>query len=138
MPNALIAADVEELLVQYLVAKGLGPATNVSTVMPTTPPLPFYLVNRLDGGDDMVTDYATVSIHAFNSTRTGASDAARTMNQIMKGLTAQVPVQMSDGSFVSIDYLDVIETPAWRFYEDTQIWRYCGRYHIDLRVNQTT
>jgi hypothetical protein len=131
----VLAPDVEELVVSYLKASGL---VNVSAEMPPTPPLPFYLINRLDGGDDWVTEYPCVSIHCFDSTRTLASDAGRAMHKIMKNLTAKIPILMSDGSYVNVDYVYVVESPTWRPYEDKTIWRYCGRYHIDLRLNQTT
>ena len=135
----MLAPDVEEMLVSYLTANGLA---NVSTVMPplpvTTMPLPFYLINKLDGHDDAVTEYPCVSIHCFNSTRTGASTAGRALHKLMKNLTAQVPIHMSDGSYASVDYVFVTEAPSWQHYEDASIWRFVGRYHIDLRVNKTT
>lgn len=106
--------------------------------MPPRPPLPFILINRLTGGDDWVTDYPCVSIHCFNASRTLASDTARVMHKQMKDLDPRLPIQMSDGSYVSVDYVFVDEAPHWEFYEDNEIWRYCGRYHIDLRLNQTT
>lgn len=100
--------------------------------------MPFYLVNRVTGGDDMVTDCPTVSVHAFNTTRTGASTSARTMHALMKQLTAQVPVLMSDASYVSVDAVYVMETPHWEDYGDKTIQRYCGRYRIELRCNLST
>jgi hypothetical protein len=102
------------------------------------PTLPFYLITRLTGGDDNVTDSAAVSIHAFSTTRTSASSNARLMHARMKKLTPLVPILMSDGSYASVDYVTVIETPTWRDYADKQVQRYCGRYRIEVRCNRAT
>lgn len=131
----MLAPDVEELVVSYLRASGLS---NVSVIMPPDPPMPFFLVNRISGGDDWVTDYPCVSIHCFATSRTLASSAARQMHTLMKNLSAKTPIPMSNGNYASVDYVFVVETPAWEDYADKNIHRYCGRYHIDLRVNLTT
>lgn len=130
----LLAPDVEELVVAYLSTQ----LSNVAVQMGPSPTMPFYLVNRISGGDDDVTDRPAVSIHAFNTTRTAANTSARTMHALMKRLTAQVPVLMSDSTYASVDYVYVLESPHWEDYGDKAIQRYCGRYRIDLRCNLTT
>lgn len=97
--------------------------------------MPFILISRLTGGDDFVTDYSTVSVHVFNTTRSLAAYEARRMHQLMTSLKPRVAVLMADGTYASADYVYVLETPTWREYEDKTIWRYCGRYKVDLRLS---
>lgn len=131
----MIAADVEELVVNYLSQS----FSNVGVEMPTVPPMPFYLVTRISGGDDMITDHPVVSVHAFAATRTAASDAARAMHLLMNPntFTAKIAFTLSSGT-AFIDRIMTVETPAWRDYENPNLQRYCGRYRIDLRMNQTS
>lgn len=133
MINTILPPDVEEMVVSYL-----SPLGNVSTEMLPVPPYPFYVVHKLTGPEDMVTEYDVVSVHAFSTTRTAASDAARASHKKMKQLNAQVSILMHDGSYSSIDKIDVLESPCWEDYGDKAIHRYCARYRIELRVNQTT
>lgn len=107
--------------------------TNVRTEMPNNPPFPFYLVNRVSGGDDMISDYPTVSIHAFNTNRLAASDAADAMHAKMKALTAKTTVVVR-GVNCGIDYIEVVESPMWIDYNDPNIKRYVGRYKFGLRL----
>jgi hypothetical protein len=133
----VLAPDAEELVVKYLSTNGLS---NVSVELPANPPMPFYLINRVAGGDDGVTDQAIVSVHCFNTTHTGASDAARAMNRLMNFwvLTPRVVVSVG-GNNVYIDSVRTVESPIWRHYSDEfNIHRYVARYEICLRMNQTT
>lgn len=126
----MLAPDIEELLVAWL-----SPVGACGTLMSTNPTMPFILVTRLSGGDDAVTEEATVSVHCFHNTRSLAAEYARQVHYRMKNLLPKTPILMSNGSYVSVDYVYVIEAPAWRDYEDKTLWRYCGRYRIDLRLN---
>lgn len=130
----MLAPDVEEFLVAYL--SPLQPLGSVSIEMPKEPPMPFILINRLSGGDDYVTDTGTVSIHCFSTSRSLAAYEARRMHLMMKSLHPRLSVALSGGVFASADYVEVIETPAWQDYQDNTIWRYCGRYKVDLRLSQ--
>jgi hypothetical protein len=137
----MIAADVEELVVTYLSQT----LSNVGVEMPPTPPSPFYLVTRIAGGDDMITDCAVVSVHSFASgntpgeARTAASTAARQAHLLMNAFTftAKQSFSLSSGT-AFIDRIETVETPAWRDYKNPQLERYCARYRIDLRMNQTS
>lgn len=132
----MIAADAEELVVQYLSQS----FANVGVEMPTSPPLPFYLVTRLPSPGDWITDCAILSIHCFASTRTAASDAARAMHKVMNPwvLTPKLAFTMSTGDTAFIDRLQILETPSWHSYENPNLQRYCGRYRIELRMNQSS
>jgi hypothetical protein len=133
----MLAPDLEELVCEYL-----SPLGNVSVELPPVGDpdnpisFPFYLVLRLTGGDDMVTDYGTVSIQAFAGTRTAASDAARLMHNRMTNLTAKIPITVG-GQFVNVDYVETLESPHWEDYGDNTIQRYCARYRIDTRLKTT-
>jgi hypothetical protein len=131
----MIAADAEEFVVAYLSQY----FTNVGVEMPSAPPLPFYLVTRLASPSDMVTDHALISVHAFAATRTAASTAARAMHNYMNpwALTAKASLTLSSGAS-SIDRICILETPTWHDYMDPNLQRYCGRYRIDLRMNQSS
>jgi hypothetical protein len=132
----VIAADVEELVVAYL-----GQTfTNVGVDMPVSPPLPFYLVNCIAAPSDWITMCATVSVHAFAATRTAASTAARAMHNVMNPwvFTPKLSFTLSNGDTTGIDRFCIVEAPCWRNYEDPNMERYCGRYRIDLRNNQTS
>lgn len=99
--------------------------------------MPFYLINRISGGDNMITEYPVVQIDCFDTTRTGASDAARAMHGLMKQLDARVTITVG-GTKASIDSIEVVEAPHWEDYGDDNLQRYCGRYRLDLRLKTTT
>lgn len=131
----MIAADVEELVVAYLSQT----FANVGIEMPVNPPLPFYLVNGLTAPSDWVTEYDDVSIHAFAATRTAASDAGRALHNVMNPwvFTPKLSFTLSTGT-TGIDRLCILEKPCWRNYQNPNLSRYCGRYRIELRMNQSS
>jgi hypothetical protein len=131
----MIAADVEELVVTYLAQT----FPNVGTDMPTAAPLPFYLVNGITAPSDWVTEYDTVSVHAFAATRTAASDAGRALHRVMNPwvFTPKLGFDLSSGR-ASIDLFCIVEKPVWRDYQNPNLQRYCGRYRIELRMNQSS
>jgi len=131
----MIAADVEELVVKYL--GQFFP--NVGIDMPPNPPMPFYLVTALASPTDWITQVSTVSVHAFASTHTAAAVAARAMHAKMNPyvFTPKLSFSLTSG-VAGIDRFEVAEVPAWHTYEDPNLFRYCGRYRISLRVNQSS
>lgn len=131
----MIAADVEELVINYLSQT----LPNVGVDMPVTPPLPFYLVNCLAAPSDWVTEHNTVSVHCFAANRTAASTAARVLHSLMNPwvLTSKLKFTLSTGA-AFVDRVCILEKPCWRAYENPDLQRYCGRYRIDLRLNQTS
>ena len=138
----LLSADVQELLVSYLSTQLIN--VPISTKMPPNPTYPFVLINRISGGDDMVTDMGTVSIHSFQTgptpeaAETAANTLSRQVHLAMKQLVPSVAVLMSNGTYASIDSMHVVESPRWEDYGDKQIQRYVARYHVDVRCNLTT
>lgn len=123
------APHAEEFLISYLHQF----FTNVRTEMPNDPPFPFYLINRIAGGDDLVSDYAVVSVHSFHTKRGLASDAADAVHAKMKALTAKTSVTVRDRT-VGVEFMEVVESPIWVDYNDPNIKRYVGRYRFGLRL----
>lgn len=137
MTGGLVAADVEELVVLYLSQS----FPNVGLDMPTTPPVPFYLVNLLPTGQDSwVTEVNLVEVCVFSDTRTHAADAARALALVMNpwAFTPKLSFTLSNGIKTGIDRFRILKKPGWHEYENPNLQMYCGRYCIDLRINQTS
>ena len=135
--SGLVAADIEELVVLYLSQT----FPNVGLDMPTTPPLPFYLVNLIPTGQNSwVTETNWVEVYAFSDTRTHAAEAARELALVMNpwAFTPKLSFTLSNGVTTGIDRFCILKKPAWHNYDDPNLQMYCGRYTIDLRVNQTS
>jgi hypothetical protein len=98
--------------------------------------MPFILVTKIDGPDDMVTEFDCIQLDIFHSTRTLAARYSRVVHAHMKRWTAKVPVLMSDETYHSIDGLYVTESPHYEDFASKEVRRYVARYHIDLRCNQ--
>lgn len=133
----MIGADCEELVVQYLSQS----FANVGLDMPTTPPLPFYLVNMLPKSQaSWVTESNLVSVHVFAATRTASAAAARALHAVMNPwvFTPKLSFTLTGGITTGIDSFCIVEKPSWKDYDDPNLQRYCGRYCIDLRMNQTS
>ena len=133
----MIGADCEELVVAYLSST----FPNIGLDMPTTPPLPYVLVNMLPTSNaSWVTESNLVSVHVFAATRTAAAVAARTLHSVMNPwvFTPKLSFTLSNGKSAGIDCFTIVEKPAWHDYDNPNLQRYCGRYRIDLRMNQTT
>jgi hypothetical protein len=135
----LLPPDIEELTISYLV--NIGGFSYVSSEIFDTsagpPPLPFIVVNCIDGGDDMVSEYALLSIHTFHNNRTSASTLSRQIHNKMKNMIS-IPILMSNSSYASIDNIEVREKPHWEDYGSKEIRRYCARYSIATRCNLTS
>jgi hypothetical protein len=131
----MIAADIEELVVYYLSQN----FPNVGVDMPTTPPLPFYLVTGFPAGSSWITECSVVQIEAYAATRTAAKNAGRAMHNVMNPwvLTSKLGFSLTTGR-AFIDSLEILERPTWRSYENPNLERYVARYRIELRNNQTS
>jgi len=132
----MIAADIEELVVLYLSQT----FSNVGLDMPTSPPVPFYLVNNLNGDADWVTEHNLVEVCVFADTRTNAAVAARALALVMNPwtFTPKLSFTLASGVTTGIDYFRILKKPKWHEYENPNLQMYCGRYCIDLRMNQTS
>jgi hypothetical protein len=131
--------DVEDVVIAYLTAQNIVPASQISGRMVDNPPLPFVLVQRVAGGDDYIVDHATVSVHTFHMDQTSASDTARSIHHAMRQFRAKTHVTMPDSSVV-IPYgpARTEQTPIYLEWEPSGggavMDRYVARYLIDLRL----
>jgi hypothetical protein len=122
--------DIEEFLVVYLQPVAAG---NVSVEMPTTPTLPFVLIERVAGGDDRITDRPIVDVNIFHSTRALSSATATQMHQMMHVLNAKTAVTVTAGT-VRIDRVITLHGPSYLRYEDENLKRYVARYEVESRL----
>ncbi|HEX5119852.1 MAG TPA: hypothetical protein VFW65_32095 [Pseudonocardiaceae bacterium] len=123
-------ADVEALLVAYLTAAIPG-VQGVAVDLPqdVLARLPFVQVNRVGGGDDYVTDTATVDVDTFHATRANASDVARTVHAAMMRL------RHTAVAGVLVDSVETVTGPLWITYDDENLERYVATYLVETRVN---
>ena len=126
------ADDAEEVVVAWLTPLG---RTGVRRL--AGDPLPFRLVRRVTGHDDvdMSIDHAVVSVHTFASSADwpAAKNAALLTHQRMLRLAHHADsITLFDGTLANVDYLDVNESPIWVDYANDQVIRKVGRYEIGL------
>src|SRR5258705_10214269 len=123
-----IAPDVEDLVVAWLTP--LGPT---SVERPAGAALPYRMVNRVAGADDIyiASDDPVVSVHTFAATRTAAKTAARITHQRMFVLAnnPMTNVVMPSG-IGNVEYLETFEGPYWVDYLDKTVSRYVARYRL--------
>jgi hypothetical protein len=134
-----LEVDVEDVVIAYLSSLCIVPAGQVSARMPSTPAMPFILIQRVAGGDDFIVDSAAISVHAFNSDQTGACTVAEKVRHAMRQLTPKTPVTMTDGSVV-IPYAPTYTELAPVFLEwepsggGLVLSRYVARYNVRVRL----
>jgi hypothetical protein len=123
-----VFADVEALLVGYLTP--IPGVVGVSVELPhaALSMLPFVLVTRVSGGDNYITDSATVDVECFHSSRFLASEIARTVH------AAMMLLRHTAVAGVLVDYVETITGPQWIDYDDENLQRYLASYLIESRV----
>ena len=135
--------DVEDLVIAYLNTQNIVPAGQISARMTPTPVLPFVLVQRVAGDDDYIVDYATVSVHSFNTDQTSASDTARAVHHVMRQLRSKTPVTMPDNTVITpYGPCKTEQTPIYIEWEPSGggavMDRYVARYRINVRLPAIT
>jgi len=111
--------DVEDLLITYLSSiPGLGA---LSVEMPNQPVTPFVLISRVAGGDDYLTDHATVDVSVFHASRTVSSDFAELVDIEMHRLRR---------AGRGVDAVDVVRRPGWLNWGDENLQRHLSSYII--------
>ncbi|OBK44706.1 hypothetical protein A5656_05595 [Mycobacterium gordonae] len=117
----------------------LGP---VDITRPEGGPLPFRLVNVINEADDIDEglSVATFSVHTFAAATDGVDADTmalregdithRRMQYLAKHPSTDVV--LPDGRIVNPDFLDTIEKPAWRNYQDDSISRVKAVYRVGL------
>jgi len=126
-----IAPDVEEFVVAWLTP--LGPT---SVERPAGATLPYRMVNRVAGADDLAifSDDPVVSVHTFAATRTQAKTEARITHRRMLVLANNPMTNVTiTGGLANVEYLETFEGPYWVDYLDKTISRYVARYRLGFK-----
>jgi hypothetical protein len=121
--------------VEILVA-WLSPLGEAAAERKAGDPLPFWLVSRVAGLDDKITDHGTFSVHSMAESLAAAEDHALLAHQRILALgpplAPQRRVTISGGRVVFADMVKTDLFPRYEYYSDN-IRRYVARYDIDLR-----
>jgi hypothetical protein len=129
--------DAEDFVIAYLTSVNAVAVGSISTRMPAKVSLPFVLVQRVAGGDDLIIDSATISVHSFGADIDSASDMARTVHHAMRQLHSKTAVTV-DGSVWSINRCQIAQTPIYLDYQEggggAVSDRYVARYILDIRL----
>ena len=123
VPLEQCAEDAEEVVIAWLTPLG---RTGIARV--AGDPLPFRLVRRITGHDDvdLSIDCPVVSVHTFcdASDWPAAKNEARSTHQRMLRLAHHGDdVVLFDGRHASVDFLEVNENPIWVDYADDMVIR---------------
>ena len=125
--------DVEEALIAYL--SGLR---RTDRTRQAGDPLPFILVNHIDGSEDPDTGFADplVSIRTLCDKGLGeavaAQESALTHQWMLNLARVQEDISISGGRIVNFDYVNVVQAPRWTEYPNGQLLCKLGRYGIGL------
>lgn len=131
------APDVEDFLCCWL-----APLVRTATERRSDDPLPFCVVTRISGADDVdsSTDEPVVQIDIFDTARnnlqavqnakTTANLVARRMNYLARHLDTNV--LLSNGAAANADVVTTVIKPFRMAYTDERIVRYVARYQLGL------
>lgn len=123
----------------------LAPLLAPGSVRDTRPPggpLPFILVEFVDGTEDVDCGWAddVIAVHYLAAKGNGDATATRLAKQgalevhqrmlLLARYLEDVP--LTGGRIATIDYCDVFTRPRWEPYGDDQILRKVGRYRLGL------
>lgn len=122
--------------IEMIVAAWMAPVRRSGVAYRTGDPLPFTLITRIGGDENYWTllDKPIVSVHTLCDLGKGygaaAAESKITHKRMLQLAFTLGPVDMPDGSKVSVDYLEPFQHPIWLDYEDVRILRKVGRYKI--------
>lgn len=128
-----LADDVEEIVIGTLVV-----LRRTADERKPTDPLPFTIVTHVAGAEnpDEGTAAPVVSVHTLTQKSLGKvnlKNEARLTHRRMLWLGKSCPtITLADGRLVSVDYVDVLESPIVVPYGDDLILRKVGRYEVGL------
>jgi len=121
--------NAEETVVAWLAELG-----RAGVLRKPTDPLPFRLVHRVTGTDDLNigSDDAVVSIHTFDATMDGASaEADRTHARMLYlAKNSLTNIDLIDGTTANVDFVNTVEKPIYVEYGDPGTFRYVARYRV--------
>lgn len=122
-------ANAEAVVVAYLLPTPGIAGVSVELPRDVLTQLPFILITRVSGGDNYVTDQATVDVDVFNTTRALTAVTARIVHARMMGL------RHTSVNGVLVDNVETVTGPSWLNYQDENLQRYIMSYVIESRVN---
>lgn len=128
--------DGETVAIAWL--ESLYPPGHVANTRRAGGPLPFILVNQIDGKESVEesTLDALLSIHVLTHKSAGEQDSrdeTRRMHRRMLLLARHLPdVDLPDGRIATVESAGVFKHPRREPYGDDQILRRIGRYRIGL------
>lgn len=118
------------------------PAGQVANTRRSDDPLPFILVEYLDGKECMEGSYVddVISIYYLSAKNNGDAASIRASIDGMSDVHQRMlllgryleDVVLPNGQAASIDYCDVFSRPKWAPYGDDQILRRVGQYRLGL------
>lgn len=125
-----------EMLVAWLFPVAVANLGGVGAERKAGDSFPFWLVSRVAGPDDKITDYGTYSVHSLAESMTAAEDWSllghRRILTLGPPLAPQRRVTISGGRIVMADRVATDMAPRYEYYSDS-IRRLVARYDIDLR-----
>lgn len=98
-------------------------------------PLPFRMVNRIDGADDLtlLCDKAILSVHTFAPTMADVlRESDITHHRILLLADKLIDVPMHDGGVANVDHFDVHQRPIVSDYRVDGVIRTKGIYELHL------
>lgn len=98
-------------------------------------PLPFRVVNRIAGGDNLdgFYDRGIVSVHSFAAAPGDAIRLGDETDSRMRMLAYDhINIPMTDGTTVNVDYFDVQQGPVMDEYDANFVWRTKAVYELWL------
>ena len=130
------AEDSVEIMIAWLLPLGRTAEERV-----TGDVLPFRMVAHVAGTEnvDEGTAAPVVSIHTMTEKALGRAnlriETRTTHSRVLRLGTHCDPIQLTDGRWVGVDYVDVVESPLYLPYGDDLILRKVGRYELGLTYN---
>lgn len=131
------APDVEDFLCSWL-----APLVRTATERRSDDPMPFCVVARISGTDDIdsgtdepvvqvdIFDGAHDGLQAVQNAKTMANNVQRRMNYLARHLDSNV--LLSDGKTANAEVVTTVLKPFRMPYQDERIVRYVARYQVGL------
>lgn len=113
----------------------LAPLGPCGPVRHENDPLPFRVVDRIGGADDLnlFCDKAVLSVHTFAGTRNDViNEAETTHRRIMLFDIEVVDVPMIGGGVANADYLNVHQHPIITDYQSDHVFRTKAVYELHI------
>lgn len=132
--------DPVALVLAWLLPMAPNPS-HLGMIRHESDPLPYWQVGLIHGVDDPMTGDAdaTVSVHYMTGPANGVDADTLAIRggklthrrMMLLGRNPQTTITVG-GNAANVDFLETIEAPAWRDYQDTSISRVKAVYRLGL------